>query len=286
MDDLQDQLSEMMEKMPAFPTSVDKVVELSSDINCNYKDLIKVIEHDPVMTFKVLKMVNSAYFGLPRKITSINHAVVYVGFNTIKNLAVSIASIGILPYDNEAGMNMKDFLLHSLSTAALTRFLAKQMNIPEKDASDFFVAGLLHDFGKIVFVQFMPELYRQVLSREEDKESMFIIDAEREVTGTDHAQVGALLGEKWNLPSHLQEGIRSHHSAQSDDDNSNSLLINLVFIANMLSNELEENDDLESFSEGLIKDITSRCGSGLDDCIASPEGLREEIKKSLQFMER
>ena len=269
--------------MPAFPKSVSKVIELSSDINCNHKDLVKVIEHDPVMTLKVLKLVNSAYFGLSSEIASIKHAVVYVGLNTVKNLALSIASIGVLPLENEAGLNMEQFLYHSLSTAALTRLLSKQMGVPDKEASDYFVTGLLHDFGKIVFAQFMPKEFKQVLHKEK-WESMLMVDAEKEVIGADHTQVGVLLAEKWRLPPRLLEGINSHHSTKYNDKESNNLLINAVFIANKLSKELEDNGEIESFSKGLIKDIISRFGVNLNKCIASPKELREEVEKSLQFI--
>ena len=87
----------MVESMPAFPESVHQVMALTSDINCSPKDLVKVIESDPVMTMKLLKLVNSAYFALSRNIASIQHALVYLGLNTVKNLAISIATVDALP---------------------------------------------------------------------------------------------------------------------------------------------------------------------------------------------
>lgn len=282
---LQEQLSEIVEKMPAFPASVNRVIELSSDINCNHKYLVAAIEHDPVMTLKVIKLVNSPYFGLAREITSINHAVVYVGLNTVKNLALSIASIGMLPHENEAGLNMDQFLYHSLSTASLARFLAKHMGVldTDKEAGDYFVAGLLHDFGKIVFAQFMPLKYKQVLYNVKWK-SQFIVDAEKEIIGIDHTQVGVLLGEKWKLPSVLLEGIESHHSAKLNDNESISLLAKAVFVANKLSIELTESSKIKSFSEELINEIAAILGADLNKRIGSPKELREEVKKSLHFM--
>lgn len=286
---LQIQLSEMVEKMPAFPTSVSKVIELASDIDCNHKDLVEVVEHDPVMTLKILKLVNSAYFGLSKEITSINHSVVYVGLNTVKNLALTIASIGVLPRETAAGLNMDEFLYHSLSTAALARFISKQMGVSEKEASDFFVTGLLHDFGKIIFAQFMSEKFKKVLFMEE-WESKHIVDAEKEVIGADHTEVGVLLGEKWRLPSRLLDGISSHHSTKikdndDEDGGNNKLLIDAIFIANKLSKELEGNDKLKTFSDELMEDATSRFGNDLNKHIASPNDLKEEVKSTLQVMQ-
>ena len=97
----QKDLIKYVEKLPAFPQSVTKVIELTSRAECSPKELVKVIEHDPVLTVKILKLVNSAFYGLSRPIKSINHGIVYAGFNTIKNLSVSIAAIGVLPRKNE-----------------------------------------------------------------------------------------------------------------------------------------------------------------------------------------
>ena len=84
--ELSQKLANAVDAMPAFPKSVQKILELTRDVNCSPKDLVQVIDHDPVVMVKILKVVNSAYYALPRKITSINHAVVHLGFNPIKNL--------------------------------------------------------------------------------------------------------------------------------------------------------------------------------------------------------
>ncbi|MGR3318167.1 MAG: HDOD domain-containing protein [Candidatus Anammoxibacter sp.] len=279
------QLLDMVEKMPAFPKSVNRVIELSSDINSSHKDLVAVIEHDPVMTLKVLKLINSTYFGLAREVTSVNYAVVYVGLNTVKNLAISIASIGMLPSENEAGLNIDQFLYHSISTAALAKLLSKHMGVSDIESSDYFVAGLLHDFGKIVFAQFMPKEYKQVLYLQE-KYAKCSVDAEKEIIGADHSKVGMLLGERWNLASRVIEGIKLHHSAKNDDNESNKLLINIVFIANKLSMELGGADQIESFSEELLADVALRFDDNLDKCMASTKELMDEVNKSLQYMSR
>lgn len=290
MNELQENLLKMVESMPAFPTSVSKVIELSGDINCNHKDLVKVIEHDPVMTLKVLKLVNSAYFGLSNKITSINHAVVYVGLNTVKNLAISIATIGMLPPENGAGLNMNKFLYHSIGTAALSRFLAKQVGISDKASSDYFVTGLLHDFGKIVFAQFIPEYYKEVLRVGHD-DSQLIINAEKKIIGVDHTQVGRLLGQRWNLAPGVLEGIGLHHTniievdqKDSDEKEEKTPLADVIYVANRLSSELEQKDDIKKFSEELISEIKLRFDDKLTKCLETPADLTEEVSKSLQYM--
>ena len=277
------ELLKLVEKMPAFPKSVKRVIELSSDINCSHKELVSVIERDPVMTLKILNLVNSAYFGLSNEITSIKYAVVYVGLNTVKNLAISIASIGMLPSHNDAGLDTEKFLYHTISTATLSRLLAKHSGIEERDSSDYFVGGLLHDFGKIVFALFMPDEYKKVLYLEK-KYSRLTVDAEKEIIGVDHTKVGTLLGQKWQLPNRLVEGIKLHHCPNDEDIKENNLLSNIVFISNKLSKEIEENEDIKTFSEELIKDVSARFGNNFDLFIDSPKELLEEVKKSLEFM--
>ena len=154
-----------VEKMPAFPKSVQRVMQLTSDVNASAKDIVQVIESDPVMTIKILKVINSPFYGFAQKINSIQRAVVYIGLNTIKNMALSVAAIGVLNPKNKADFNTQEFLLHSLTTASICRMLAERLDIPQSDSNDFFVAGLLHDFGKIVFAEFEPENFKRALEK-------------------------------------------------------------------------------------------------------------------------
>ena len=162
--DLEKKLGEAVERMPAFPKSVQKILELTRDLNCSPKVLVQVIENDPVMTMKILRVLNSAYYSLPSKITSINHSVVFLGLNTVKNIALSIAAIGILHKQNAADFDVNQYLLHSLTTAAIAKHLCSK--IGGADQMDCYVAGLLHDFGKVVFAQFLPEGFRAASGRD------------------------------------------------------------------------------------------------------------------------
>lgn len=160
------------------------------------KDLVQVIDKDPVVTVKILKVVNSAYYSLPKQITSINHAVVYLGFNTIKNLALAIAAVGMLSKHNDAGFDVEQYLLHSLSTAGIAKQLAVRLD--DADPMDCFIAGLLHDFGKVVFAQFMPYEFKQALNACQLNGSSLHLTL-HQVIGADHAVVGAMLAEKWRF---------------------------------------------------------------------------------------
>jgi len=213
-DNFDTRLIAMVESMPAFPESVHQVMALTSDINCSPKDLVKVIESDPVITMKLLKLVNSAYFALSRNIASVQHALVYLGLNTVKNLAISIATVDALPRKSIPELPMSDFLTHSLATAAIAQHLAKEQ-LKLRDVSDHFVAGLLHDFGKAVLVQYEPRMYAEILN-EAKKNALPLAEVERQALGMSNAEVGAMLAESWQLPQTLANCIREQVNCQSD----------------------------------------------------------------------
>ena len=121
--ELSRKLAAAVEKMPAFPKSVQRILELTRDINCKPKELVGVIEKDPVMTIKLLRILNSAYYSFPNPITSVHQSVVYLGLNTIKHMALSFATVGVLPPDNDAGFDINSYLMHSLTTATIARML-------------------------------------------------------------------------------------------------------------------------------------------------------------------
>jgi putative nucleotidyltransferase with HDIG domain len=227
--EVQRKLGNAVERMPAFPQSVQKILDLTRDINCLPKDLVVVIEKDPVMTMKILRVINSAFYSLPAKITSVNQSVVYLGLNTIKNLALSIAAVGMLPRFNTSGFDIQKYLLHSLMTAALARQIAVKYARGQVDPGDAYIAGLLHDFGKAVFAQFMAPEFREALARSLEQ-NIPLHEAELAVIGADHALVGAMLATKWQFPAHLVACIRDHHNMESEP----TALMDCVRVANQI----------------------------------------------------
>jgi HD-like signal output (HDOD) protein len=274
-------LLEIVEKMPAFPRSVHRVIELTSDINSNPKELVEVIEHDPILIMKILKLVNSSYFGLAHKITSVNHAVVYIGINTVKNLALSAATLGVLPRTNNAGFDMNAFLLHSLSTAIIAKIFARKLKIQEREEFDFFLSGLLHDFGKIIFARYMPKEFRQALQMVKEN-GLSLSEAEQQMFTTDHAQIGSLLGEKWNLPTHVIACIRDHHCR----DRGGSMIIDAVSAADQISKELKIGFGGEQMIERLPEKILERFGTDMQAVISSLGDINAETEKALIFIQK
>ena len=260
--ELYKKLAAAVDSMPAFPKSVQRILELTRDVNCTPKDLVHVIDKDPVVTVKVLRAVNSAYYSLPKQITSINHAVVYLGFNTVKNLALSIAAIGMLPASNAAGFDGQQYLIHSLSTAGIAKQLA--LRVDGAEPMDCFIAGLLHDFGKVVFAQYMSQEFRQALQISQLNQSSLHV-ALTELIGADHSVVGAMLVEKWRFPADLIETIRHQHTPELMD----TPMIACVFAANQISKKLAFGFGGNAYIDELPPSIVQRLDGTLDDVILS-----------------
>lgn len=276
------EIIKLVERMPAFPQGVTKVLELTARADCSPKELVKVIEHDPVMTMKILKLVNSAFFGLTRPINSINHSVVFVGINTIKNLALTIAAIGMLPSKNDAGFNINEFLLHSIGVAGVAKRLAAELGVPDKDATDYFVAGLLHDFGKVVLAQFKPGQFRQALDLAGGG-AMSLDQAERQVFGLDHADIGGLLAEKWKLPLNLAECIRQHHRPQEPLEDGR--MRDSVFAANQIVHSLAFGRSGNALIAPFPSSVAQRFGRDLPGLMANIGNLDEELNKARAFIQ-
>lgn len=276
--ELERKLGIAIERMPAFPKSVQKILELTRNINCLPKDLVGVIEKDPVMTVKILKVINSAYYSLPNKITSVGQSVVYLGINTIKNLSLGFAAVGIIPRFNSAGFDIQLYLMHSLVVASIGRQLAMQGAKGEVDPSDVYIAGLLHDFGKAVFAQFMAAEFRAAMTHAAENK-IPLHEAEMLVIGTDHAFVGAMLAKRWQFADELVQCIHDHHREDAEP----SAMLDCLRTANQIARKLELGNSGNPWREGEAPAAPERFGDDLDATIASLGDMQRFISDAQMF---
>jgi HD-like signal output (HDOD) protein len=274
-----DQLVEIVQNIPAFPQSVNQVIAMTSSAMCPPKKLVQVIERDPILTLKVLKLVNSAFFGLSKEVTSVQHSVVYVGLNTVKNVAISVAMSGVLPKTNEAGLDMHEFWKNSLAVGVIAKILAEKHRVPPNETADYFVAGLLHNIGKVLFAHYFPTEYKEVLEMTEAKR-VPLHKVEKKLLGLDHCQLGSLLAKEWQLPEHLRGCIRNHHTMVKDYGD-NKLLVAII-AASQLNHYI--NGSVGVLPQ-LPKQVEDYLGAPLMDVADELENLEDEVKKAQAFLE-
>lgn len=193
--------------LPSLPTTVAHITQLVNDPNCSLSAVGKAISADPSITLKSLRLVNSAYYGLRQKVTSVDHAVVLLGMKVMKNLVFTATVFDTMQGGEEA------MLRHSVTCGVVMRILAESgaaKKIHFEEPEEAFIYGLLHDVGKIIFNQFMPKEFTLVAEASAARKVPWA-EAEREIVGTDHAEMGARLAQKWKLDEELADAIAGHH---------------------------------------------------------------------------
>lgn len=203
-------MRESLDRLPPLPAVVSRVMELTNDPNCTAQDLQKVIGMDEVLSSKVLRLVNSARYGFPKRISTLSHAVILLGFETIRNLAIGAATVRLLLREGAASpVNRQLFWEHSLETGLAASALAKHLRKDLILREEMFLAGLLHDLGILFLSQNFPEAYREVLEQSHSLEETQ--EAERQVFGMTHAEIGARMAQRWNLPPVFAAVMEHHH---------------------------------------------------------------------------
>ena len=215
-------------ELPSLPAIVLEVNRILQNLETPTDQLAHIIETDQTMVLKILKLVNSSFYGVPSKISNIASAIILLGFNTIRHAVVSVSVINAFSLKNKLkGFNIQDFWRHSLAVALTSKHLADKVD--KSLSSECFTAGLLHDIGKLILCEYFPELFEKIWLRTVENAISFH-DAEEMESPVGHAEVGAYLAQKWLLPQPLIEGIRHHHDA------SNLRIAEIIGIADMLAN--------------------------------------------------
>lgn len=220
--------------LPPLPEILVKIQSAINDSKIDARALSQIILKDPSLTAKIMKLANSAYYRHGKhEVNTVTDAIVIMGFDAIKNVVLGLSVYNIMNRLPRVE-GYKNIWRHSLSCAVCAQRLAEmtKMQVPET----IFVAGLLHDIGKLILAQVFPEKYAKIIDRirEEDEG---IIKTEREILLTDHAQAGELVADFWNFPRHITHAIRHHeiNSDLSDFRKFDSNETNIVIMSNFIS---------------------------------------------------
>ncbi len=188
--------------LPTLPRVLNQVTRMVEDETSSPEDIARVISRDQVLSAKVLKMVNSPIYGFPRRINTVQHALVLLGLNVIKGLIISTSVFEVMT------KSMEGLWEHSMGCALACSNIARAAGF--KDPEEYSVAGLLHDIGKVVVSVQLPQVKASILSRVEAEDAAYI-QAEKEELGFGHDRVNGWLADHWNLPLNIREGMAYHH---------------------------------------------------------------------------
>jgi putative nucleotidyltransferase with HDIG domain len=217
-------------KMPTLPVIALEINRLLLDFEAPMEPLVALLQKDQALIMKILRLVNSSFYGFKNKIQSLNHAVTLLGYNTIRNAVVAVSVMDTLALKNELkGFEIDTFWTHSVRVGVAGRYLALKTRLAP--AEDAFTAGLLHDIGKVVLAMFCPEALLTILETAKS-EGLTFYQAERKLDSWPHNQIGAFLAQRWMLPEALVKPIQQHHAAA--ERAAHEPLSTLVALANSL----------------------------------------------------
>lgn len=236
-----------IKELPTLPIVVNRVLKLISDPKATAQDLNKIIASDMALASKILRLANSAFYGLSRQVTTITEAVIYLGFNTVKAMALSISVFDIFKNSDThyRYFSRESLWRHALACGIISRKIGQKIKYGEPET--IFLSGILHDIGKLV-IDFQHHSEFLKILEIADKKHVYINQAETEVLGVDHAMVGYWLAQWWKLPSEFSHPILHHHHPNVYQKN---VEVAIVHIANALCRQLQLGNSGDELSQEI-----------------------------------
>lgn len=273
---------ENITSLPTLPTVAEKINQLLENPQTTAEEIGKAITTDQALTAKVLKLVNSAFYGFPGRISTITHAIVILGFSTIKNivLTTSIFEAFRKSRNAQSEFDMEAFWLHCIACGAAAQTIARKSGFKEWESC--FIAGLIHDIGKTILFQYRPKEFLQIIEHAKAQGQLFY-DCERTLFDITHPQIGALLAQRWRLPHNLHCAIEHHHAPLPSHPH--YLMTAIVHAADILVRAMDfgsgGDEKIPLLSEQVWRDLHLEHTA----LAALLESIEEEVSKAMVFMQ-
>lgn len=248
--------TEVVNKIHALPSLPAVVMQLLGSIGQNNADinqLSAIVSKDQALSAKALRLANSSFYGMQRKVTTMPQAVSILGMNSLRILVTATAVIGRFPAKGQGDFDFRGFWQHSIAAAVCTRLIAKRVDINPESA---FMAGLLHDIGRLVLATGFPDQFKAAVNYRTEHDCT-MLEAEREILSCDHATVGQALAEHWRFPPAIQMAVAGHHTP---DQQWSGGLTNLVHVADAMVHAL----DLVADEDDLVPSLSPNAWSSLN----------------------
>ena len=270
-----------IEDLPTLPRTVLRITEFINDPRASAKDLARIITDDQVLTARLLKLVNSSFYGFQQRVATVTEAVLLVGFDAIRSLLLTTSVFDLFPSRTARSRRDQEMLWdHSLACAVGAKVIGGTVRYEKLE--ELFVAGLLHDIGKIVEMTLRPEDFARVAERVRDRR-LLISAAEMDVLGCTHADIGRLLAERWTLPPKLVNTIAWHHTPAAAG--AFAVESSIVHLADILARALQlgsGGDPMVPPVDHAAWDLLKLKPASLDDIMAAMLAEFEDISSFLR----
>lgn len=272
---------ERVERIPSLPPVLLRVWDMASKEETSARQLGEVLSQDPGLTGSILRLANSAYFGFPKRVTTVTQAIVVLGFETVKSLAMGASVLHALRPSDGRWIEATGFLRHCLVTASAARVAILRRGAQKSGSA--FAAGILHDLGKLVVAEYLPDLAAELAARNEAGDPLD--ESELGVLGMSHGEVGAWFATRWNLPDELVCSCRWHHEPAAADRHEG--YVAAVHVGDVIAHRLGAGESgrhapptLDAsalgtlgLQEGDLEEITNHVGSQMDPAEPVPLSL-------------
>lgn len=266
--------------LPSVPQIITEVSAMLDNERTSANDLCKVISKDQAIVAKILAVANSPLYGLPRRVSTIEFAVVIIGFEHIRNILVALSLVDVFKNRNTPTWNHTAYWMHSLITATAAKRIADDLHYPK--SGEVFTAGLLHDLGLVVLQRYMNNDFVKILNLVEEQQIRHI-NAEEQVLGFTHQDIAEFLLERWNFPPYIIEAVLYHHRPSLAENG--KVLSSLIHLADYMTQRLQVGnfdwDNNYEFDENAIDILGFGSMDYLEGFIQSYEPLFRSNLESL-----
>lgn len=272
---------EDIQDIPTLPTVVNQILLATQSPSTNASDVGNMISEDIALTGKVLKLVNSSFYGFPQQIKTITYAIVILGFNKVKNIVLSASVFDAIDRKTkDKRFDIVEFWKHALGTAIASRVAAR--NLTSMEIEEAFIAGLIHDIGKVILSNYLTEECVSVLDEIEKKDILFM-EAEDEVIGFGHDRIGLWLMDKWKLPQPFQEAVLCHHTPLKARGNKEYTYV--VHVGDIVARSLDIGNGGDQKIPAMEKKVWKELGFSLKIMDRVMEETMNELSRAKEFLD-
>ncbi|MBN1842033.1 MAG: HDOD domain-containing protein [Deltaproteobacteria bacterium] len=256
-----EEITGAIKELPPFPSVATQALKILNDPDASADDVIPVVQYDQTITANVLKLCNSAYYGLTRKVDSLRQGLVVLGNAELKNIILASTVVKFFRHDNKGyDLAKGELWKHAVATGIMSKIVSAR--VMKSEPSSLFTAGLLHDIGKVVLDGFVDRYIEQIIGLVNEDECSFL-EAESKMLGINHAEVGAKIAESWNFPEDIVRAIRLHHRAEEarEDD----VITPIIYLANILTLSMGIGVGRDGLSYRGREELAKRYRLGIED---------------------